>query len=133
MMGMYTGLYFKALIKEEYRGMVRLAIDHSWYFAGNHYPVARNWSSVGRCESIPWGALCYMPDDFPDQCCDIANGVWEVSCSLKNYQGEIQTFIKDVLSVISEEVYECFSLYEEYPTESWKDSVQTYFENRSSL
>ena len=132
-MGMYTGLYFKALIKEEYREMVDSAIsDHDWAAIGEKFPIAKEWAKVGRCKFIPWGALCYMPDDFPDPCRDMTNGVWEVSCSLKNYEGEIQKFVEEVLKPISQEIYECFSLYEEYGEageygeSNWRKYVRTY-------
>lgn len=123
---MYTGLYFKALIKEDYHKMVELVNNDDWNAAGQICPIAKEWCKVGRHNLIPFGALCYMPDDFPEQISSFKDGVWEVSCSLKNYEGEIQKFVEEVLKPISEEIYECFSLYEEYGEGNWRKYVRKY-------
>jgi hypothetical protein len=66
--------------------------------------------------------LAYMPDDFGDRVenpdggsrYDKETGFWEFACSLKNYEGEIEFFVENVLKKISTLHY-CESLYEEFP------------------
>jgi hypothetical protein len=62
-----------------------------------------------------FGAVCYMPDDWTDGYSryDLKDRTWEFECSLKNYEGEIQYFLKNVLSEITEELEVCECLYEE--------------------
>ena len=111
-MGMYTGLYVKVLVKREYRQMVEMVMLHNWEIVRQHFPLASEWSKKTRCEFIPHGPLCYMPREFPRQCNTFKDGVWEFSCSLKDYEDEIDTFIGTVLAPIVEEVEQCYSLYE---------------------
>lgn len=125
-MGMYTGLRATVKVKAEYDSLIgylhwlapieeqsrweRASILSRHDFSG--------WIAYSRCDFIPFGALCYMPDTFSDSgesYSTYKDRIWEFACSLKNYEGEIQFFVPNVLKVISEEIYRCESLYEEYP------------------
>lgn len=60
---------------------------------------------------------------------DLNGDRWMFGCSLKNYGGEIQKFVKDVLPYLCDEIYLCKSRYEE--SEEWDDhlgDVQRYIE-----
>ena len=101
----------------------------------------KRWCEFDRCGRIPFGILAYMPDDFGDRIekpdggsvFNEETGSWEFACSLKNYQSEIQFFIPNVLKVISEEIFYCESLYEEFPYPNDPhpfDDVSTRYQSR---
>ncbi len=122
-MGMYTGLRARLTIKEEFRPVIEdlmtsRDLDYSWENVAGKYPqyeFLRDWSMVGRCDFIPFGALAYMPwdDADPEWQRSFKDGMWVFQCSLKNYQGEIQAFVEIVLPHIVEICHELYSLYEE--------------------
>ena len=76
---------------------------------------------------IPFGAVCYMPDDWENSW-DIEDGVWSVCCSLKNYESEIQTFLIDVLPYLVSGPVEVEYLYEE-SSEPSRRRIQPWQEN----
>ena len=142
-MGMYTGLRCKVRIKKVYQKAIKwLHFEptplkfNRWEDVNSKFyiPGLNEWIlGFSRYNFIPFGALCYMPEDFSiseDEesfsFFDSENGFWEFCCSLKNYNYEIEWFIKNILVKIVDEVDYCESLYEEYPYEegkSWKDYV----------
>ena len=119
-MGMYTGLRVKAKIKEEFVKELRKVIvegesdrfSEPWKnldFA--KFPFVKRFSEMGRSSMIPYGAICYMPDSWEYEN-NFENDVWTFCCSLKNYNSEIEVFLKEVLVNIAEYAdAEC--LYEE--------------------
>jgi hypothetical protein len=135
-MGHYTGLRVKAKIKPEYDVLIRalhwcepISEQSRWeratLISDCYFP---DWIKFGRCDFIPFGGMCYMPDDFSESgeqesFYDVDSGIWEFACSLKNYQHEIQYFVENVLKVISEEIFYCESLYEEYPMIDYSKSM----------
>lgn len=105
-MGMYTGLRFKVVIKPEYREILNTILNEDDFLEWGYYentPFTKEWMNYSRSCFIPWGAICYMPDDWEDHSIsnfDIKTGIWEVRCSLKNYERTIEYFLENVLSKI---------------------------------
>lgn len=108
--------------------------DHSlWSFAESHptireglgyemYIPILKWSNLHRCNFIPYGAVCYMPSDWGDSHQELTGNVLDFACSLKNYEGEIEWFIENVLPVIGE-AWHLQKLYEE-------DETPTIYKNK---
>lgn len=116
-MGMYTGLRFKGIVKEEFRNeFADIALNGNWEESNNE--VFKQFGSVSRASFIPCGALAYMPveweterfgkhhNDIPtdgfDRTYDKESGRWTFQCSLKNYEDTIEEFLKIVPYFIEE-------------------------------
>lgn len=122
-MGMYTGLRAKLSIKEEFWPVIEElmkfdAAESEWGRVAEmfpQYPFLAEWAGAGRCDFIPFGALCYMPweDTDPEWQRSFKDGLWVFQCSVKNYEDEIEFFVETVLPHIVEACYELYSLYEE--------------------
>jgi hypothetical protein len=126
-MGMYTGVRARVKIKAEHRAAItKLHEDGDW--TAVTVPNVIDWIMHGRCGFIPFGVLAYMPDDFgdpfesskdeygPKEGGSMFDGEWwTFSCSLKNYENEIEFFMENIMCHLVEEVDYCESLYEEYP------------------
>lgn len=115
-MGMYTNLKFCARIKPEYESVVQRLVDgERWEDIENPYISDDSpfsvWARVGRCNSIPHGFCCVR--DYENRNV-FSNGWWEVSCSLKNYEGEIEHFLSNILPVLADYA-EGETHYEEMP------------------
>lgn len=117
-MGMYTGLRARVKIKSEYRAEIqRLHDTRNW--DGVNVPNINKWLKFDRNIFIPYGGLCYMPDGFGEPFGENSGRKfdgewWQFSCSLKNYEGEIQFFLENIMKYIVEEIDYCHYLYEEY-------------------
>ena len=62
-MGMYTGLRFKGIVKEEFRNeFENIALRGDWEESENE--VFKEFGNVSRAGFIPCGALAYMPDEW---------------------------------------------------------------------
>lgn len=141
---MYTGLRATVKVKAEYDSLIGYLhwldpiIDQSRWERASILSLHdfSGWTAYDRCDFIPFGALCYMPDSFSDSGESYSaykDRIWEFACSLKNYESEIQFFIPNVLKVISEEIYRCESLYEEFPYPNDPhpfDDVNTRYQSR---
>ena len=139
-MGMYTGLRFKAIIKEEYREAINELMERdtmeSWLDTTEGYPemeFAKEYAEMSRSDFIPFGSLAYMPDEWEELIDEskgkqwnnykaakgwerefnIDTGYWQFQCSLKNYGSEIEKFLKDVASVIVKKAIHVEVHYEE--------------------
>lgn len=113
-MGTYTGLRIKVVVKEEYREMIEeINSGSEWAEFTTQFPFLERYAQQHRAEFIPRGVLSYMPShweegEFPNQGATegfernivMDTGYWTFQCSLKNYEGEIQLFFKDVLGTI---------------------------------
>lgn len=132
-MGMYTGLRFKGVIKEEFRNKFEdIALDGNWEESDNE--VFKKFGSVSRASFIPCGALAYMPDEWEeepfdeyyngtptdgfDRTYDKETGRWTFQCSLKNYDYTIEEFMK-IVPYFIKEVEHAEVFYEE-----WSHSVR---------
>ena len=110
-MGMYTGLRFKGIVKEQFRKEFKnIALLGEWEESRDK--VFKQFSEVSRSGCIPCGALTYMPsswekapyDDYGcgapsdgfDTTYDEQTGRWTFQCSLKNYDGTIKDFFNIV-------------------------------------
>jgi len=122
-MGMYTGVRARVKVKGPYRR----AIEKLHHEGGWDNVCVRNvegWLKFFRHDFIPFGGLAYMPGDFQDPFesestfeggSKFDGKWWTFSCSLKNYENEIEFFMKNVLCHLVSEVDYCMSLYEEFP------------------
>lgn len=127
-MGMYTGLRFKGIVKEEFRNeFADIALNGSWEESNNE--VFKQFGSVSRASFIPCGALAYMPDEWEtepfderyngtptdgfDRTYDKESGRWTFQCSLKNYEDIIEEFLK-IVPYFIEEVEHVEVFYEEW-------------------
>jgi hypothetical protein len=127
-MGMYTGLRFKGVVKQEFREMIdEINQGAEWSEFTEQYPFLKEYAKQDRAEFIPRGALSYMPNEwevgkFPsqtpadgfDNSINMENGYWSFQCSLKNYNGEIQHFLKEVLPEIIDSSDHIEYYYEEW-------------------
>lgn len=128
---MYTGLRFKAKLKP----LASIAIEAAyrelqiaegsydfWEIVNAIFPISNHWLSIGRRDFIPLGSLSYMPAEWDDLKTEegINGDIWTVCCSLKNYSGEIEIFLKEVLPFLIEESCTTYHLYEE-----WREEVKT--------
>lgn len=113
-MGMYTTLYFKARIKKEYTDLIEnYGLDGEWKDCG--HPLLEQFGNGDRRASfIPNGAVDYN--------CVKGSGrinewlpqfrLWEVQCSLKNYDATIDDFL-DIFADMIDNLYECVMIVEE--------------------
>lgn len=132
-MGMYTGLRFKGIVKEEFRNEFEyIAMAGDWGESNND--VFKEFSNVPRAEFIPCGALAYMPNEWEtapyneygdgvptdgfDRTYDKETGRWTFQCSLKNYNYTIEQFFK-IVPYFIEEIEHAEVYYEE-----WRYSVK---------
>ena len=126
---MYTGLRAKVVVKLEYHKAITLLYGvrtapggglNCWKTVAEWFPFFQSWGEVGRASFIPFGVMCYMPEEWGETRSkfDRSTGVWEFHCSLKNYEGEIEKFLSEILSEISESVEFCQTLYEEDESET---------------
>lgn len=114
-MGMYTGLRCKVKIKEEYREDIQSVMDKSWEEC--KHKELKMFSKDRRSSFIPYGSLCYMPDEWDYDSrfslyFDVYTGEWNFQCSLKNYDSTIEIFMK-LLELIASDVYYLETYYEE--------------------
>lgn len=125
-MGMYTGLRFRGYVKPEYRGLIHSIMEGrvDWADCITQFPFLKDFAELPRSRMIPFGALAYMPDEWEDwgniltssfkRQFDSETGYWAFSCSLKNYDDEINTFLVDVVCEICSSTDHIEYLYEEW-------------------
>ena len=120
MMGMYTGLRGSITFKNEYKENIRKLGAYigdtrgTWSSLGlPETPEIKEFVNKSRAMFIPFGMVCYMPECWGDQYfdyCDKENSI-NFTCSLKNYEGEINAFIKMLPQIATS--WELEELYEE--------------------
>ena len=125
-MGMYTGLRFKAklkpLVADSFTMLYGIREGSSfWDNLSRIIPISDKWLSVGRKDFIPFGALSYMPSDWDETPTGIDGNTWKVCCSLKNYEGEIEVFLSEVLPHLISEPCRTEVLYEEWEESKFDD------------
>ena len=114
---MYTGLRGTVVLLPEVAELIRDWYDDDvitdeiakhfdfniWEYVGSNYTsqATQDFAKMPRSSFIPNGVLCYMPEDWADFSVLIRNCVLEFSCSLKNYNGEIDVFVEKVLPEIA--------------------------------
>ena len=116
-MGIYTGLRGTITLNDEYADKIRdVMVTDSLFFWRHVLPPGHPFLDKDRCDSIPYGAVCYMPGDWEDGHAWLNGNEWQICCSLKNYSDEIATFVETVLPLIAKS-WDLESLYEEadYP------------------
>lgn len=125
-MGMYTGLRFEAKLKPIVADAMRLLYKESssdglWADLSRIIPISDCWLMTGRKNLIPFGALSYMPSNWDKTPTGIDGETWKVCCSLKNYEGEIEVFLSDVLPYLISEPCRTEVLYEEWEESKFDD------------
>lgn len=103
-MGMYTGVRFKTQLTPEARKVIEWCQEdrwsRGWEQAAAHFHLAwiDEWVNFRRCNFIPWGGVCYLQHWVDNDGYSKLDGEnWEVLCSLKNYEGEIDYFLEKIL------------------------------------
>jgi len=119
-MGTYTGLrgsirLNQSGVAQNLNKAINEGADSIWksVYKNTGNPIIREWCKQGRCDFIPRGAVHYMPDEWGDNHYSCQDGVFNFTCSLKNYSGEIEFFIENIIPLISEDYY-LERLFEEY-------------------
>lgn len=120
-MGMYTGLRGKVILNN--LGVQLSQTEFKWASSSNGVIVKFGLSDDRSC-FIPYGALCYMPDEWGEQFSVVIESAWSFSCSLKNYDSTIERFIAEVLPLIAVS-WRIETLYEEDDTPTIIDSKET--------
>ena len=118
-MGMYTGLRFKGVVKEEFRDNFEpIAMEGCWDESRDK--MFLDFSCDSRSSFVPCGGLCYMPDAWVEEektefarSYDKETGRWVFSCSLKNYEDTIKDFLH-LVPYFVENVEYCEVFYEEW-------------------
>jgi hypothetical protein len=112
-MGMYTGIKFKGIVKEEFRKDFHdIAFSGEWQ--DSKHEIFKEFGKTDRAGFIPNGALCYMPNSWVEfsPIWNEDTGLWEFSCSLKNYSGTIERFL-DLIPEFIDTIFNLEYLYEE--------------------
>lgn len=136
-MGMYTGLRVKVTVKQTYREMIKQINEGaSWNEFTKEFPFLNNYAKQHRANFIPRGAIAYIDQwetgkypntiatDGFERYINMDTGYWIFQCSLKNYNQEIQEFLKEVLPEIIES-----SDHIEYRYEECDESVFYKYSN----
>ncbi len=126
-MGDYTGIRFTAKLKPAVANAMRVATDRitlkkegstkDWWTVicyMTDVPVDSSFMLDSRRDFIPFGGIVYMPQDWVQHdaiSCD-SDGIWKVSCSLKNYSNTIAKFLEFALPYMIEEPCEVETHYE---------------------
>ena len=115
-MGMYTGLRGLISLKEEFKDPIKNMINTKLNSDFTPWDkvlgdTAISFQKDARNTMIPFGNVIYMPDDWKHVNSLHESGLWNISCSLKDYDSTIKNFIDNVLPVIAkswvlEEFYE---------------------------
>ena len=131
-MGMYTGLRGRILLKDNKLTSVLIEKGFQWEEVASVYfdETISAWASVGRCNFIPNGAVCYMPANWSEGW-SVEGNVLSFTCSLKNYNNEIEIFITYVLPHIAE-AWNLEKLYEESAYSTLISSAQGVVDNLNS-
>lgn len=134
-MGYNTALRVHIVVKPEFDAVIKKRMDphdgvpwkelpvevqqgNDWAIVAKafpHYPFLAGWAKVDRCDSIPCGH-CYMWDtdeDNEEWECSYVDREWKFQCSLKNYEGEIEQFVREVLPHITERLITIYTQSDE--------------------
>lgn len=126
-MGMYTDLICEATIKEEYRDRI-----HTRVFNDDLFDHSTSWKSLfseefasdfvndERADMIPYAESTLTSEEIFD------GRVLKIDCSLKNYTDTYEKFY-EFLKVISEEIIEFRTYFEENYEWNYKTDMKTYF------
>lgn len=104
-MGDYTALQFVAKIRIEAVPIIEaLHTTYSWDEAlqETKNEALLGWLKIDRRDFIPFGALGGFSDFRKMRSWDKNTRTWKVTCSLKDYGGEIEYFLTRVLPLLIE-------------------------------
>lgn len=122
-MGMYTGLRMKGRLKSEAVPIIKLLLEpnSSWDKVLSQLPNSSQfkidaWINFSRCNFIPFGAIAYLPwnEEDPEWKLSLVGNKFTFQCSLKNYENEIEFFLKNVAPNLFESCKHCEVFYEEW-------------------
>lgn len=130
-MGMYTGIRFKGYIKPEFRSTFEPIVKGGAWENSND-AVLSEFGKLRRARYIPCGSLEYMPSEWEEEIndnkyphpvrrategfertWDVTSGYWAFQASLKNYEGEIESWL-DILPHFVEEIVHLEIFYEQW-------------------
>jgi len=137
-MGDYTGLRAKVTVKPELREYIKELLHHSydWEDAMVSFQILgdwetnpaykmidaplKSWIKYPRHSFIPFGMHSYMPEEWGDayRKFDVETGVWEFSCSVKNYDKTIEYFLENLFPLLVESCEYCEKRFEGYSSPS---------------
>lgn len=109
-MGMYTGLRGTVVVKQEYVSKISMLVNDGADWE-DILPSDNLYNNYSRNSFIPFGAVCYMPDDW-DKEAKLSGDKFTFCCSLKDYKSTIRQFITHCLPEIAES-WTLEELYEE--------------------
>ena len=93
---MYTKITAIIIVKPEAMPIVAAVMDgQDWEEVAIKFPWLKVWGSYYRADFIPHGVPCER---------SLIGRVWNFSCELKNYCGEIEYFFAYVLPRLAESV-----------------------------
>ena len=62
---------------------------NEFYEFVSNSPWISFFNEYSRSRMIPYGALCYMPNEWDEEPVSYNNGEWFLCCSLKDYENTI--------------------------------------------
>lgn len=127
-MGDYTGLRFRVKLTDQAHMAIKMA-EQVYRTEGNMVPfweivrsqgikIPKDFLAYGRSGFIPFGAVCYMPEDWGETRYDIepATHRWNVVCSAKDVgyheKSMMELFCEEVLPLLIAEPCTAEVLYE---------------------
>ena len=138
-MGDYTGLRFRAKLTDQASSAIEKAFEAAYSEGGSHYfwkelqsqgvKISGDFIRYRRRGFIPFGAVCYMPEDWGRGGYDFdpETKIWDVVCSAKDIgyhdKSMMETFCEEVLPLLIAEPCTAEILYE-YWDEPKKVEVQ---------
>ncbi|MCP4336639.1 MAG: hypothetical protein GY679_02180 [Mycoplasma sp.] len=109
-MGDFTGIRCAVKLKKEMIEQVEKVLnDGNW-----EKTLFKEWADMNRSSFIPFGPIDYVKYNEDDKCFDnsLIDEYWFFQSTLKNYDGEIDFFIKNVLPVLAEQIIYLDTWYE---------------------
>lgn len=114
-MGTYTTIEVKCTLRPDKSKYIELLhVSHDWKEMRQNLISSRSlvpwyvedWVTVDRCNFIPFGALGYTTwakDGFSN----LDGRTWHFMCSIKNYGGEVEHFLQNILPQYIESLEIC--------------------------
>ena len=129
-MGDYTGLRFRVRLTDQAHMAIKMA-EQVYHTEGNQVPfweivrsqgikIPKDFLAYGRSGFIPFGAVCYMPENWGETRYDIepATHRWNVVCSAKDVgyhdKSMMEFFCEEVLPLLIAEPCIAEVLYEHW-------------------
>lgn len=130
-MGTYTSMRFVGKVEKEYVMDICALVyykEMTWKELSTKYDFMKNFANLFRSDFIPFGEIsAYNEEKYSGgqnmNHLEPWSDVWIFQCDLKNYGGEIETFLKEVASKI------CTSYTAEVWCEEWNMPVMWIYKD----